>query len=63
LRLQFLSRLLSLLPVALIVVSAYAFFFMYQSTFGMSLNLLGGDDVKIEGDAVLIAGDDVAVPV
>jgi hypothetical protein len=29
----------------------------------MSLSLVVGDDVKIDGDAVLIAGDDVAVPV
>jgi len=36
---------------------------MYQSTFGMSLYLLVGDDAKIGGDAVLIAGDDDAVPV
>ena len=34
-RLQYFCRCLSLLPVASIVVSAYPFFFMYQSTFGM----------------------------
>ena len=63
LRLQFLCRLLSRFPVALIVVSAYAFFFMYQSVFVMSLSLSVGDDVKIDGDVVVTAGDDVAVPV
>jgi hypothetical protein len=29
----------------------------------MSLYLLAGDDVKIDGDVVVTAGDDVAVPV
>jgi hypothetical protein len=46
------------LAVALIVVSSYAFFFIQSITFTMV-----GEAVKIEGDAVIIAGDDVAVPV
>jgi hypothetical protein len=36
---------------------------MYQSVFVMSLSLSVGDDVKIDGDVVVTAGDDVAVPV
>jgi len=35
-RLQCFCRCVSLLPVASIVVSAYPFFFMCQSTFGIS---------------------------
>jgi len=54
-RLQFLCKCLSLLPVDSMVVSAYAFFFMYHKTFGMLQCLL-------VGDGVLITGDDVAVP-
>ena len=37
------------------VVSAYAFFFMYHSTFAIWIRLLGGD-------AVISVGDDDAVP-
>ena len=61
------------MPVALIVVSAYAFFFMYQSVFGMLEYSFVGDgvffvsvgfsNVEIVGDAVALEGDDVAVPV
>ena len=72
-RLQFFCRCLSLLPVASIVVSAYPFFFMYQSVFGMLQYSFDWDDVEIAGDAVFgnveIARDavaswgyDVAVP-
>ena len=35
-KLQCFCKCLSLLPVALIVVSAYAFFFIYHKTFGMA---------------------------
>ena len=61
-RLQFLCRYLSLFPVALIVVSAYPFFFMYHRTFGMLRYWFVWDDAKIAGDAVALRGDDVAVP-
>jgi len=74
--LQFLCRILSLLPVASIVVSAYPFFFMYQSVFGMlqysfvaenagdavALEIDGFGNVEIVWDAVALRGDDVAVP-
>ena len=61
-RLQFFCRGLSFLPAALIVVSAYPFFFMYHRTFGMLQCSFGWDDVEIVGDAVALMGDDVAVP-
>ena len=51
-RLQFLFRCLSLFPVALTVLSAYAFFFMYQRV----LNTL------LVRDGANLLGDDVAVP-
>ena len=61
------------MPVALIVVSAYAFFFMYHNVFGMLEYSFVGDavlfvsvgfsNVEIVGDAVALEGDDVAVPV
>jgi len=54
-RFECFCRCLSLLPVALIVVSAYPFFFMYQRTFGILQCLL-------VGDGVALLGDDVAVP-
>jgi hypothetical protein len=54
-------------------VSAYPFFFMYQSVFGMLQYSFVGDGVLFEsddfrnglfvGDAVALRGDDVAVPV
>jgi len=44
-----LARCLSRLPVAFMVVSSYAFFFMYHN-------------VEKVGDAVISVGDDVAVP-
>lgn len=62
-------RCLSRLAVALIVVSSYAFFFIQSITFmivgdGVLIMIaFAGDDVKIVGDAVLLAGDDDAVPV
>ena len=61
-RLQFFCRYLSFLPTALIVVSAYPFFFMYHRTFGMLQYWFAWDDVEIVGDAVALMGDDVAVP-
>ena len=61
-RLQFLCRCLSLLTAALIVVSAYPFFFMYQSVFGMLQYWFVWDGVLLGGDAVALLGDDVAVP-
>lgn len=54
-RLQYFCRCRSLFAVDLIVVSAYAFFFMYHKTFGILQRLL-------VGDGVLITGSDVAVP-
>jgi len=54
-RLQFFCRCLSLFPVALIVVSAYPFFFMNQRTLGIAYSLF-------VGDGVYLSGDDVAVP-
>jgi len=72
-RLQYFCKCLNRFPVALIVVSAYAFFFMYHSVFGMLEYSFVGDDVLFEnvgfsnveivGDAVALEGDDVAVPV
>lgn len=72
-RLQCSFRCLNRFPVASIVVSAYAFFFMYHNVFGMlqysfvgdavALENCGLGNVKIVGDAVALGGDDVAVPV
>ncbi len=61
-RLQFFCRCLSLLPVALIVVSAYPFFFMCQSVFGMLRYSFDWGNVEIVWDAVAVLGYDVAVP-
>ena len=61
-RLQFFCRILSLFPVASVVVSAYPFFFMCQSVFGMLQYSFVWDDGEIAGDAVALRGDDVAVP-
>ena len=44
-RLQFLCRCLSRFPTALVVVSAYAFLFMYRSTFGMLMSCFVWDGV------------------
>ncbi len=51
-RLLFFARCLSRFPVYSMVLSAYAFFFMYQQV-ANTLSL---------GDAVKFGGDDVAVP-
>ena len=59
-RLQFFCRCLSLLPVPLIVVSAYPFFFIYHSVFGMLQCSFGNG--LIVWDDVADSGDDVAVP-
>ena len=68
-KLQFLCRCLNLLPASLIVVSAYPFFFIYQSVFGMlqywfvwdAVEMVW-DGVLLGGDAVALLGNDVAVP-
>ena len=61
-RLQFRSKCLSLFPVALIVVSAYAFFFMYHRVSKILFVLEGVSNSLFVWDAVVLLGDDVAVP-
>jgi len=51
-RLEFLSRCRSRLPVYVMVLSAYASFFMYQQV----------SNTLFVGDGVFFRGDDVAVP-